>query len=152
MILNYKTGKLPLNFIFLGAFLLIIGVWRIIILDWVGIIIVIISLLLLFLRTGIMIDTKSRRLKKYVGFYTIKLGEWEDINLLKHLQIIKVKETQGMNVLSISRTASKVVYKLILVFPNKKNEIIKGEKDFIIKVAENISLELRTTIINSSYR
>lgn len=152
MILNYKTGKLPLNFIFLGAFLLIIGVWRIIILDWVGIIIVIISLLLLFLRTGIMIDTKSRRLKKYVGFYTIKLGEWADINLLKHLQIIKVKETQGMNVLSISRTASKVVYKLILVFPNKKNEIIKGEKDFIIKVAENISLELRTTIINSSYR
>ena len=146
MILNYKTGKLPLNFIFLGAFLLIIGVWRIIILDWVGIIIVIISLLLLFLRTGIMIDTESRRLKKYVGFYTIKLGEWEDINLLKHLQIIKVKETQGMNVLSINRTASKVVYKLILVFPNKKNEIIKGEKDFIIKVAENISLELRTTI------
>ncbi len=37
MILNYKTGKLPPNFYYLGIILFGTGIWRMVVLDWKGI-------------------------------------------------------------------------------------------------------------------
>ena len=118
MILNYKTGKLPPNFIYLGIMLFGIGIWRMVVLDWKGILFFIISLLFLFIKSGILIDTDNRRLKKYIGFFAIKKGEWESIKSIINLQIIKTKETQAMSVLSITRTETNDVYKLFLTLPN----------------------------------
>ena len=72
MILNYKTGKLPPNFIYLGIMLFVIGVWRMVVLDWKGILFFVISLLFLFIKSGIIIDTDNRRLKKYIGFLQLR--------------------------------------------------------------------------------
>ena len=77
MILKYKTGKLPLNFIYLGIMLFGIGMWRMIVLDWRGILFFVISLLFLFLKSGIIIDTDNRRLKKYIGIFAIRKGKWK---------------------------------------------------------------------------
>ena len=55
-----------------------------------------------------------------------------------------------MNVVSIARNNSQIVYKLILIMPNKKIEILKGDKDFINKVAEKIEAELQTTVLNNT--
>jgi hypothetical protein len=85
MILNYKTGKLPLNFIYLGIMLFAIGIWRMVVLDWKGILFFIIALLLLSIRSGIMIDTNNRKLKKYIGFFVFKKGEWESIESIINL-------------------------------------------------------------------
>ncbi len=148
MILNYKTGKLPQNFIYLGVMLFGLGIWRMIVSDWKGILFFIISLLFLFLKSGILIDTDHKRLKKYTGIFAIRKGEWENIKSLVNLRIIKTRETQNMSVLSITRTETKTVYKLILVLPNKKVELMSGESDFIIKTANEISHELQTSIIN----
>ena len=148
MILDYKTGKLPPNFIFLGAFLLIIGIWRIIVLDWVGIILLVISLLFLFVKSGVLIDTSNKKIESYSGVFSIKIGDWEDIRSLKHLLVVKAKETQSMNVLSINRTESKIVYKLMMVLANKKIELMSGDKNFIIKTAKEISEKLQTTVLS----
>ena len=148
MILNYTTGKLPPNFIYLGILLLGVGLWRIAVLDWKGILFFGLSLLCLFIKSGILIDTDKKRLKKYVGFFVIRKGDWENIKSLINLQIIKTKETQSMSVLSISRTETNEVYKLILVLPNRTIELMSGEIDFIIKTANEISLELQTCVIN----
>lgn len=149
MILNYKTAKLPPSFIYLGIMLFLVGIWRIIVSDWFGILIFIISLLLVFIRSGILIDTDKRRLKKYIGFLIIKLGEWESINSVINLQIIKTRETQGMNVLSISRTEVNEVYKLFLVLPEEKIELMAGEEDLILNRAEKISAALQTSVENN---
>ena len=122
MILNYKTGKLPPNFIYLGIMLLGVSLWRIILLDWKGILFFVISLLCLFIKSGIIIDTENKRLKKYTGFFAIRIGEWENIKSVVYLQIIKTIETQSMNVVSISRTETYDVYKLILVLPDRNIE------------------------------
>jgi len=72
MILNYKTDRLPSNFIFLGLFLLIVGVWRVLLADWFGIILLVISFLCLFTRWGVLFDSDKKRLKQYIGFFGIK--------------------------------------------------------------------------------
>lgn len=148
MILNYKTGKLPPNFIYLGIMLFGLGIWRMVVLDWKGILFFLISLFLVFIKDGILIDTENRRLKKYTGFLVIKKGKWESIRSLMNLQIIKTREVQSMHVLSISRSETIDVYKLLLVLPDNKIELISGEKDYIHKQAENISNSLQTSIIN----
>jgi hypothetical protein len=147
MILKYKTGKLPPNFTALGVILFIVSVWRIIVLDWKGILFFLISLLFLFIKSGIIIDTDNKSLKKYIGFFVIKKGEWEDISNLSNLQIIKTKASQSMNVLSINRVETIVLYKLIMILPNKKIELLAGKKDYIIKISKEISHSLQTEVL-----
>jgi len=150
MILNYKTDRLPSNFIFLGLFLLIVGVWRVLLADWFGIILLVISFLCLFTRWGVLLDSDKKRLKQYIGFFGIKKGNWIDIGSLKHIEVTNLQETQNMGVASISRSDIKIVYKLFLVLPDENIEIMKGKNDFIIKAAEEISSEFKTNLINES--
>ncbi len=150
MILNYKTGNLPPNFIYLGIMLLCIGIWRMVVLDWKGILFFVISLLLLFIKSGIIIDTDNRRLKKYIGFFAIKKGEWESIKSIINLQIIKTRETQAMSVLSITRTETNDIYKLFLILSDRNIELMSGEKDYILNRAEKISSSLQVSVINNT--
>jgi len=148
MIRNYNTGKLPANFIYLGVMLLGVSIWRMIVMDWMGIILFIISLLCLLTRSGVLIDSDHLRIKKYIGFLGIRTGAWENVESFVNLQIIKVKETQGMNVLSISRAESVEVFKLLLVIPGKSIELMTGDKEFIFQNGDKISSLLKTEIID----
>ncbi len=148
MKINYKTGKLPPNFLVFGAMLIAVGVWRMIVLDWIGILLFIVGLVLFFLKSGIIIDAESKRLKKYIGFFGIIRGEWESIDGLEHLKIVESKAIQTMSVLSISRASTNKVCKLFMILPDKKIELMSGEKDFILKRAEHISSALHTVILN----
>ncbi len=150
MILNYKTGKLPPNFIYLGIMLFVISIWRMSVLDWTGVLFFIVSLLFIFIKSRIIIDTDNRRLKKYIGFFAIKKGEWESINSIINLQIIKTKHTQAMSVLSITRTETNDVYKLLMTLSNRNIELMSGEKDFIIDRAERISSSLQVLVKNKT--
>ncbi len=150
MILNYKTGTLPQNFIYLGIMLFVIGIWRMIVLDWNGILFFVLSLLFLFIKSGIIIDTDNRRLKRYIGFFAIKKGDWVSIKSTINLQIVKTRETQNMSVLSISRTETNDVYKLFLTLPDRNIELMSGEKDYILNKAEKISSSLQVSVKNNS--
>lgn len=146
MKLNYTTEKLPLNFIALGAMLFALGIWRMIVLDWKGILFFLIALVFLFMKSGIIIDADKKRLKKYTGFFIFRKGEWEDIKSLLNLRIMKTKETQSQHVLSISRTDIITVYKLYMVLPDKRIELMSGKESVILKRAEKISSSLNTYI------
>ena len=63
MKLNFITGKLPLNFYYLGIILLAIGIWRIVVSDILGIPILIVAFIIVLLKWGIIIDTKHKRIK-----------------------------------------------------------------------------------------
>ena len=148
MISNFKTGRLPQNFIFLGVLLLAVSIWRIWLLDWIGGVFLVISCLCLFIKSGLLIDTDNKRLKRYIGIFTIRLGEWENISPIADLQIIQVKKMQRMHVLTINRLETKDVFKLILVWPDKKIELIAGEEDYINENSKFISLLLKTPVLN----
>lgn len=148
--INYKTGKLPINFIALGIMLLAVSIWRMAVSDWAGILFLLISLVLLFLRSGILIDADNRRIKKYIGIFGIKKGKWESIDPLVNLQITKTKERQTMSVLSLSRTDSIDVYKLLLTLPDHNIELFSGKKEDISRKAEELSKLLQTIILDNS--
>ncbi|MBN2236835.1 MAG: hypothetical protein JW729_04700 [Bacteroidales bacterium] len=150
MILNYKTGKLPPNFIYLGALLFGIGIWRMIELDWKGILFFVLSLLFLFLKSGILIDGENKRLKKYTGIFGLTNGKWKSIQSASYLQIIQTKETQNMSVLSITRTETNVVYKLFLSLSKQKIELMTGEKEEILARAEKIATLLQIPTKNKT--
>lgn len=150
MILKYKTDKLPLNFIYLGLLLFGLGIWRMIEMDWRGILFFIISLIFLFLRSGIIINTENKSLKQYTGIFVIKIGKWESIKSIINLQITKTRETQGMHVLSISRSETVDVYKLLLTLPDRKIELMAGEKEQILNRADTIASALNVSIINKT--
>ena len=148
MTINYKTERLPLNFIYLGMFLLVVGTWRVIVLDWFGIILLVIALLCLFIRSGIIIDSDNKRLKKYTGFFIIRTGKWEDISPFKELRIVSVKETQNMSVQSITRTDTRIIYKLFLLSPANSIELMAGAEDFVTKAASKISNQLHIKVLD----
>lgn len=146
MILNYKTGKLPLNFIYLGIMFLFISIWRLIVFDWVGIVLLVISLLCLFLKTGIIIDSDNKRIKKYIDLFSLKNGQWEDISTFQNLQIVKKLKTQNMNFISISRTETNEVFILYLILPGKKIELLNGEIETVSVAAKEISEALQAKV------
>jgi len=150
MILKYKTGNLPPNFIYLGIMLFGVGIWRMVVLDWKGILFFVISLLFLFIKSGIIIDTDNKRIKNYIGFFAIKKGEWESIKSIINLQIVKTRETQNMSVLSITRTETNDVYNLYLILPNRKIELMSGKENYILSRAERIASSLQVSVINKA--
>jgi len=150
MLLNYKTGKLPLNFLALGIMLLAVSIWRMVVSDWAGILFLLISLILLFLRSGILIDAENKKAKKYIGIFGLNKGKWEDIDSLVNLQINKTKERQTMSVLSVSRTESIEVFKVYLNLPDHKIELLSGKKEDVSRKAEDIASLLQTTIIDNT--
>ena len=150
MQLNYKTGKLPPNFLILGYLLLLIGCWRLFLADWIGIALVALALLILFIRSGIVIDTQQKRMKKYIGILGYKNGNWEDISSLIHLGIVKGKIFQSMYVASIKRSEERTVYKLLLVFPSNQVEILHGEKEEVAQTANEIAKVLNTVIVDKT--
>ena len=147
MTVNYKTERLPLNFIYLGILLFVVGTWRVIVLDWFGIILLVIALLCLFIRSGIIIDSNNKRLKKYTGFFIFRTGKWEDISPFKKLRIVSFKETQNMSVQSITRVDTRIVYKLFLLSPTNSIELMAGAEAFITKAAVRISNQLKIELL-----
>ncbi len=149
MKLNFKTDRLPLNFITFGYILVAIGLWRTITLDWKGILLLILALPLLFIRSGIIIDPVNKRLKKYIGFFAIKNGKWESIKSTISLQIIKSKESQTMSLLSLSRTETNDIFKLYLNMPDKNILLMKGSNNEMQKKGERIASSLQTSLISN---
>lgn len=150
MKLEYKTDRLPLNFVALGYMLLAVGSWRIIVLDWKGILLLLVSVFLIFLRSGIIIDTDKKKLKKYNGIFFIKKGKWENIEQFTSLQIVKIRELQTMSVLSISTTTTNEIYKLYLNMPGDNIELMSGSKKKILKKAKRIASSLDTSLIDKT--
>lgn len=148
MYLKYKIDNLPFGFVFTGILFLIYGVWLLSLLDWLGLILILIALPCLFINRGILIDPSNKRIKKYVGFLVFKSGNWVDISSVKHLAIIDVNESTTMNLTSVTNTYTALITKLILVLPDEEIQLLKGKRKFIVKAAQKISGELQTTIID----
>jgi len=143
----YKTDSLPFNFIALGYMLLAIGVWRIIVFDWKGVFFLLVSVFLIFFKSGIMIDTDKKLLRKYNGIFVFNKGEWENIDQLTGLQMIETRESQTMSVLSISRTETNDICKLYLNMPDRDILLMKGNKKDMLKKGNRIASLLHTSLI-----
>lgn len=150
MILKYKTGSLPPNFLFLGIILGGVGIWRMAVLDWKGIMFFVIAMLCLFITSGIWIDTHKLKIKEFVRILFFKIGKWQDITDAENLEIIMVMEAQNMSVLSITRSETIEVFKLMMIFSDRDLELLSGKEDYIVNTANTIALSLKLDVVNST--
>ena len=146
--LNFSTGRLPLNFIILGYAFFAIGVWRVFVFDWRGVVFIIISLFLVFIKSGVLIDVERQLLKQYYGVLFFKTGKWESISQLLGLLIVSSRESRIINVLSVSRRETDLVYKLYLSLPDRRIEIMSGNEKEVTLCAEQLSAALQTTLVD----
>ena len=150
MILKFKTGSLPPNFIFLGIILGGVGIWRMAVLDWKGIMFFVIAMFCLFITSGFSIDAEKVKIREYVRILFLKFGKWQDIHDAESLEIIMVREAQNMSVLSINRSETIEVYKLMMIFPDRELELISGKEDYIVNTANTIASSLNLDVVNST--
>jgi hypothetical protein len=150
MALQYTTGKLPLHFFMLGVVLLLLGLLAFVMEGIIGIIPLLLAIPLLFTRSGIRIDGKKKLLKIYIALFAFQSGKWTNIQQATHLQIIRVRQSTSMAVLSIHRNDMNIVYKLLLMLPNEKIELLSGEGGYICKRADEISQELNLNLLQAT--
>jgi len=72
----------------------------------------------------------------------LRFGKWIDVTAAQHLQIIRVRETKGMAVLSIGRNETNIVQKLILVMPRNQIVMFSGKQTKVEKIAKEIAQKL----------
>lgn len=145
--LNFATERLPLNFIILGYALMAIGIWRVFVVDWRGVLFLIFSVFLVFLKSGVIIDVARKLFKKYFGIFFIKSGKWESLSQLIGLLVVKTRETLAMSVLSISRTETSDLFKLYLSLPDRQVELFSGDEEVVLQKAEKLATSLLTTLV-----
>jgi len=126
----------------LGFSLALIGIATTINGDYEGSLTLLLAIPLLFIQSGIVIDPENKRLRKYTGLFFLRFGKWIDVTAAQHLQIIRVRETKGMAVLSIGRNETNIVQKLILVMPRNQIVMFSGKQTKVEKIAKEIAQKL----------
>jgi hypothetical protein len=139
MLLQYKTERLPLNFIMLGFTLIVVGIVTVVNGDYEGVAAFIFAIPLLFTHSGIIVDTDNRRIKKYTGLFNWQYGKWLDLKGARYMQIGRMNQNQGMWVASIPRTNKKQVHKLYVMLPHSRLELLTGTLEEIEARAKQIA-------------
>jgi len=146
--LKYKTDRLPLNFIVLGYMLLAIGVWRIVVADYKGILYLIFALFFILFRSGIDVNVDKKQIKLYNGFLFVKMGKSLDVNKATGLELAYSSAVQHQSVLTLTKAESVEVCKLIINLPDNDVQLMVGEKGKIVKRANEISQALQIPLVN----
>ena len=146
--LKYKTDRLPLHFIVLGYMLLAVGVWRIVVADYKGILYLIFALFFILFRSGIDVNVDKKQIKLYNGFFFAKIGKYMDVKNAIGLELTYSSELQHQSVLTLTKTDSVEVCKLTINFPDNDLLLMAGEKEKIVKRANEISRALQIPLVN----
>ena len=81
--------------------------------------------------------------------FSLRLGAWISIAQTEKLLIGKLRQNQGMAVLSIARNDISTVYKLFAIIGGKRCEIISGNKEMVSEIATRISKCTNAEIISA---
>lgn len=149
MLTNYKTGKLPPNFLMLGILFLLIGLASIISGEFAGFLFFIIALPFLLTHSGLSIDSEKQQIRKFTNLAGMKFGSWMDVSQTDRLLIGKVRQNTGMAVLSISRNDISYTYKLYAMINGQRCEIVNGNYELVSEVAKRISADTGAEIMSA---
>ena len=146
---SYKTEHLPLNFLMLGITIALLGIAILISGDITGTIAILISVPFLFTHSGIIVDIENKRIKKFTGIFSLKLGTWVNISQTEKLLIGKVRQNQGMAVLSIARNDISTVHKLFAIIGGKRCEIVCGSNKMVTEIANQLAKCTNAEIVSA---
>ena len=147
--LNISKGPLMNGALrFIGVLAILGGGYALYILNYIGVIFLVIGLFMAFGQTGILVQFHSSRSKDYVSLLGLKLGSWTDLGQMKLVEVKKGTETSGGTAAGVGGGASVVVvYKVYLLNPGKKRMLLHAfpdpdsANDFGHRVADGLKVE-----------
>jgi len=117
-----KNSYFPPQFVILGYLLIAIGIYFLIISNWIGIIMIPVGFIVAFLNINQDLDIKNMKYKEYFEFLGIKFGKWKDIPIIDYVTVFRERTIQGKNVVSISSHHTEENYKVEMII-NRKEKI-----------------------------
>ncbi|MEA3317073.1 MAG: hypothetical protein U9R54_03880, partial [Bacteroidota bacterium] len=117
----------------------------------IGLILFLLGVSIVFIHQGIMLDNDNKLIYRYIKLFVFEKKAAIDFSKVEYLSIVKVNFKQTMNVLTISNTQSKTMYKVNLIFVNNKyKELFKGELSDVIEKSKLIADTWNLRILNLS--
>jgi hypothetical protein len=99
-------------------------------------------------RSGIEVYVDKKQIKLYNGFFFAKMGKLLDVKNVTGLELTYSSEIQHQSVLTLTKTDSVEICKLSLNFPDNDVLLMAGEKEKIVKRANEISRALQIPLVN----
>lgn len=115
-----KNSYFPQQFVILGYLLIGIGIYFLIINNWIGIIMIPAGFIFSFLFINQDLDIDNRKTREYFGFLGMKFGKWKDIPEVEYVTVFQERMIQGKNVVSISSYHSEESYMVDLIISPKE--------------------------------
>lgn len=122
-----------------------------------GIVSILITIGILRIKSGVEIDLDNNRMRDYISFLGIELGNWTTIPNLKYISIVRVKlKRKSFKVSAITfgqSSSNKLMYNVNLITEDKRKRYIKilsAKKEESIKTALKIGELLDLKVLDYS--
>jgi len=151
--IDFKTsGYFSGHIIFLGIFLLVVGLVAVFVKPVIGLILLLISLIILTTHYRLNVDLDNKVYHDYLWILGLRNGEKGKFNSMEYLFIKKSSVTQTMQLRVASSTIQKEVYDGYLKFSDldKVHLLTLDNKADLIKKLKPISEQLKIRIIDYS--
>lgn len=94
-----------------------------------GVFLTLITMGILLISSGLEIDTKQNKLRRYCKIFGYVIGNWESIPELDYVTVVRVKMTakkfQASSDLYLQAPSSNVMFRVNLVTKDSRNSVIK---------------------------
>lgn len=144
--LKYSTGHLPLHFRILGALLILIGVWRLMLADWSGLIPIVAGAAILFLQSHLVFDLSQKKYRSQIELLGLHFGTWHPTQPFTGLTITTITQSQTMSVRAASRVETDTHHQLIANTANGNISLLDGDNPTIHAAAQHIAQALAIPI------
>ena len=151
--ISYTKKTPPAKLVF-AIVLLLLGCWVLVSGGFVfGSIFMAFGILMLN-KEGSEIDLSHKTYRNIDSLFGIRFGTWKPLPEIEYISVFKTKESQRINVISVSATVTSDIILLNLFYSgNKKITAYKTiDKDDAFKVAKHLSLALDAAILDATDR
>ena len=148
--LKYATGHLPLHFRILGALLILIGAWRLMLADWSGLIPIVAGAAILFLQSHLVLDPIQKRYRSQIELLGLHFGTCQTTQSFTGLTITTITQSQTMSVRAASRVETDTHHQLIANTANGNISLLEGDSPTIEAAAQQIAQALSIPITGLS--
>lgn len=150
-IYSHTAGRFSMpQFQMFGFLLLPLGVYFLIISNWIGIIAIVVGFALFFAKEGVQIDFEKKLQREFIGLLGFKVGKWVLLPEIDYVTVFIENYSQRGSVASIdsNHKSSKVKVSLIISKTEKYDGGFFNSKEKAMEAGKLIARSLNTKLLD----
>ncbi|KAB1070523.1 hypothetical protein F6U93_01820 [Tamlana haliotis] len=89
-----------------------------------GVVILLVSIPIIFTKTGILLDFNKNQIKNYIGLFNIKIGKWQLVDNYPFITLLHLNLTsRGESISGLNFTDKYKVYRISLLSENHREKL-----------------------------